>query len=475
MKRILSIILIAVMCLSSLPVFFVSAGAANVKYTDLVNLFTAVKKGGVGIINAEGRSNLAAGYGKDTNYWCTEPIPMNTSDTLYFIGDKTIDYHLSLFGKDGNGLGVATNVKPSDLTVVERLGEGKYSIYSYKPTSDVGFVRVTQRAELYNAKCVLVTKNQAFDKKMLDYWCLSNGGDLLKLIDEYDTESPLYQKSAFFLGDSITYGSGEKEAPEKKRAWAGRLADMYDMDVINGGDGGASLHKQSPDGFNWIESSINKWSGPVAPDMVIMHGGVNDARLNVPLGTIDSTDLSTFAGGLNSLFKKAKELYPSSDLFYIANFFIPENKGYVSHMEELFALAKQICEKYDVCYIDLAGNTELNETLANKNAAGTPDWSKYMPDKLHPNAAGYDVITPYIAEALENFYDPPVDETPGDEGPDGETPDAGETPDDETPEDNTTAPATTVADEKGCGGFAAVGSLLALIALTGAALVIKKK
>jgi len=44
--------------------------------------------------------------------------------------------------------------------------------------------------------------------------------------------------------------------------------------------------------------------------------------------------------------------------------------------------------------------------------------------------------------------------------------------------DTTNAPTTTVAEEQGCGGcsgFAAVGSLLALLALTGAALVIKKK
>jgi len=41
--------------------------------------------------------------------------------------------------------------------------------------------------------------------------------------------------------------------------------------------------------------------------------------------------------------------------------------------------------------------------------------------------------------------------------------------------DTTKAPTTTAAEEKGCGGFAAVGSLLALIALTGAAVVIKKK
>jgi len=41
--------------------------------------------------------------------------------------------------------------------------------------------------------------------------------------------------------------------------------------------------------------------------------------------------------------------------------------------------------------------------------------------------------------------------------------------------DTTNVPTTTVAEEKGCGGFAAVGSLLALIALTGAAVVIKKK
>jgi hypothetical protein len=179
----------------------------------------------------------------------------------------------------------------------------------------------------------------------------------------------------------------------------------------------------------------------------------------------------TFCGGLNKVFSIAKKLYPNADLFYIANFYIPEGKGTVSNMGEYYALAKQICEKHGVTFIDLAGNEELNDIIANKNASGVPDWSKYMPDKLHPNAAGYDVITPYIAEALEAFYNPPAPPAP----PAEETPAETTTLGGET----TTVPETTAAptkeEKKNCGGFTAIGAVLALVAVTGAAIVIKKK
>ena len=174
-------------------------------------------------------------------------------------------------------------------------------------------------------------------------------------------------------------------------------------------------------------------------------------------------------------------------------------------MAHYYELAKQICDKYGVTFIDLHGNEELNNTLANKDANGTPDWSKYMPDKLHPNAAGYDVITPYIAAALEDYYlnpkQPETEETTdnnttteipgGDEttapvGDETTAPEAdgttAEVPGIET--DPATDPATTPATdanvdggEKSCGGFGAAAASVALaISVFGAAItVIKKK
>jgi len=460
--------------------------------TGLNNLFTTTGKGGVGILNAEGRSDLEAGHGTNTSYWCTEPIAVTPADTIYFLGDTTIGYHISLFDANGAGLGKATNVLPADLKVVEKLGAGVYNIYSYTPAENVGFIRISQKSAVYASSCVLVTKNQPFDKAKLAEWCTANGGDLTALVGEelpevvVDTESPLYQKSALFIGDSITYGLGEERFNPNmpRRAWAGRLAEKYAMTVVNAGDSGARISMTGSSGY--IIDGLYKWTEATAPDMVVMHGGVNDARYNeeVPLGTINSTDGKTFCGGLNRLFNTAKQKYPNAALFYIANFYIPENKGNVSNMTAYYDLAKQICDKFGVVYIDLAGNMELNKALADVNADNVANWNTYMPDMLHPNAAGYDIITPYIAAALEDYYkNPPKqpDENPDDdptEDPDGKDPtDGTTTAATTTVAPGTTVPSTTTAPEKerGCGSFTAIGAVLALLAVTGAAIVIKKK
>ena len=166
MKRVLAIILVAIMCLASLPIVFVSAnGTAS---GELANLFTTTAKGGVGIINAEAN---ASGHGSNKTYWCTEPIAVTTADTLYFLGESTIGYHVTLYGKDGVGLN--TNVKPAALTVVEKVGEFGgvvFNIYSYTPAENVGYVRISQRATTYARGCVLLTKNQPFDLAAFKTW-----------------------------------------------------------------------------------------------------------------------------------------------------------------------------------------------------------------------------------------------------------------------------------------------------------------
>ncbi len=82
-----------------------------------------------------------------------------------------------------------------------------------------------------------------------------------------------------------------------------------------------------------------------------------------------------------------------------------------------------------------------------------------------PNAAG--VLGHYKCDECRKYFDADKNELASIEGEPKLT--TTKKP------DTTKAPTTTAAEEKGCGGFAAVGSLLALIALTGAAVVIKKK
>ena len=106
-----------------------------------------------------------------------------------------------------------------------------------------------------------------------------------------------------------------------------------------------------------------------------------------------------------------------------------------------------------------------------------------LPDTLHLNAQGYDIITPYIISALEAGLTAPVE-------PETTVPETTEAPvvTDEATEapvvtdEPTDAPEATdapeqttapVVEEKGCGGM--IAGAVAIIALLGTAIVFKKK
>ena len=136
MKRVLAIILVLIMCLTSLPMIFVSAEEAP-EQNGLVNLFTTTEKGGVGVVNSAAHSNTNKypnEHDSNANYWCTEKIAVAQGDTLYFLGSSKIGYHVTLFDLNGNGYGdTDKNVKPAALNVVEKVGEYDgitYNIYS---------------------------------------------------------------------------------------------------------------------------------------------------------------------------------------------------------------------------------------------------------------------------------------------------------------------------------------------------------
>lgn len=204
-------------------------------------------------------------------------------------------------------------------------------------------------------------------------------------------QSNLSNKKALFIGDSITYGWDN--AGGENGGWVTRIQKLSGMQCVNAGVQGARISHTRTD----KEPIVNQLSTSGDYDMIVMHGGVNDVRGDIQKGKITEDGktnyrLTSFGGALEDMFSKAKTLYPEADLFFILNFRLDGDQakmGYQADMGEYFALAEQICEKWGVTVIDLYHNAELNEKLECTT-------TKYLYDMLHPNAAGYDIITPYI-------------------------------------------------------------------------------
>ena len=221
--------------------------------------------------------------------------------------------------------------------------------------------------------------------------------------DLMHTDSVLNGKTALFCGDSICAAAVHDKTTLPQTGWAGRIAHYYGMTVTNKGFDGASV--STCRGTNRIINQMKSVEGNTY-DYVILHGGVNDAMDSAPVGVMsDSFDLvdfdnTTFGGALEELFYTAKQQFgEDTTIGYIVNFQTPLSGwgGKTRDMSEYFDLAVEICEKWEIPYLDLFHDEEFNSSVMKVKTR------TYLQDYLHPNTKGYDVLYPVIAQWMEGL------------------------------------------------------------------------
>ncbi len=229
--------------------------------------------------------------------------------------------------------------------------------------------------------------------------------------------NPLAGKSALFLGDGIT-----EAKKDGKIGWGGRIAAQNGMTYLNAGSDGATLStiKDNRVITKFNETRLNKY------DYVIMHGGVNDAMESAPIGEVSSAfevenfDTATFAGALEDLFCNARKYHANAALGYIINYATPNSEwgGSTKDMSAYFEVAKKVCDKWNVAYLDLySGSVEEDgKTLSYSDDILKVNTAEYLlendPAEVHISSLGYDVIAPYIGEWMKTLKLPEGVEAP---------------------------------------------------------------
>ena len=216
-----------------------------------------------------------------------------------------------------------------------------------------------------------------------------------------DTTGPLYGKAALFCGDSICQGVMDTAyAPAK--GWAGRIAAHYGMTVTNKGMPGASL---STSRMSRILTQIEEVKDNQY-DYVVLQGLAGDALESAPVGAMSDSfdvadfDVTTYAGGLEELFYYAKQYFGEETYVgYIIGYQTPKTEmgGRMTDMSEYVDVAIPICDKWGIPYLDLYDDAHFNNDLLKVTTA------EYLPDYLHPNEAGYDVLYKPIAAWMETM------------------------------------------------------------------------
>lgn len=244
-------------------------------------------------------------------------------------------------------------------------------------------------------------------------------------------------KRVLCVGDSLTYGYGERTAAEP-RSWAGRLQRSYGMVVTNAGINGATLSDQRalPATNRRVINDALGWHKSTSFDYVLLQGGINDATGHdkadpkhqpVDVGTVAATyrlsdfDVNTFAGGLERLFYHATANYPDARIGFIITFKAPYSGygGDSTNAARFWEVARVICDKWNIDYLDLHDGTAPNGKRYSEDILQTTSYSTPClvqgNDYLHLNTNGYDVITPYIAQwmtELRPYGDVPDSYTP---------------------------------------------------------------
>ncbi len=229
---------------------------------------------------------------------------------------------------------------------------------------------------------------------------LSNGMslppvELPKMEQSVSEDDPLKGKILSVNGDSICAGAGFEGG------YAKIIAENNGMTLQNIARGGGTItaEQYTEDGKarHWICRTIEEMDENA--DYIILEGGVNDAALGVPMGTITEgfkaeLDETTFCGAFESMLKQLTTRFAGKKIGYIFVHKMTDNyrSDHADDGTSYYHAAKKCCEKWGVPFLDL--NTTVppfayfkyNTTDAQKEMVTT---YTYNGDGWHPNEAGY--------------------------------------------------------------------------------------
>lgn len=214
-------------------------------------------------------------------------------------------------------------------------------------------------------------------------------------------------KTINFLGDSITKGCGTSG---DNAVFHSILKEKYGLkEVRNYGKGGTRIARQSEitslmrdEDFILRASMMNHDA-----DAIVVFGGTNDyGNGQAPLGKLEDRSMYTFYGALHTLITNLiNEYYDKTIVFMTPLHRHNENGGVGTWkpdgveqrpLKDYVYAIKEVCEYYSVPVLDLYGSGELS--------GNTPEWYKeYMPDGVHPNDIGHQIIAKKLGKFLENL------------------------------------------------------------------------
>ena len=222
-------------------------------------------------------------------------------------------------------------------------------------------------------------------------------------VDEYAVanfptleDSPLKGKTFFWLGSSVTLGSGALN-----ESMADFISKKYDCACIKEAVSGTTLATYKADSYvDRLNAYLEADGKDINVHAVIVQLSTNDQNEPEKFGIVTSDDVrspadfdtATTFGAMEYIIATMQETWDCPVLFYTN-----PPTGRSSYMDMVFGLY-DIAAKWDVEVIDLFMDLEFNDLPTEEQR------KLWMTDKIHPTKAGYrDWWLPKFEEALLNL------------------------------------------------------------------------
>ena len=200
-----------------------------------------------------------------------------------------------------------------------------------------------------------------------------------------------------FLGDSITEGVG---ASSVEKVYFNLLKERFHLEEARCyGVSGTRFAKQNkPSATARTDMDFVKRAPEMDPDadVVVVFGATNDyGHGDAPFGTDSDRTPDTFCGACHTLMRYLKETYVGKTVVFMTplhreNENTPRFDGHV--LADFVEVIKKTAIQYSIPVLDLYGASGIQPDIpAIKEAL--------VPDGLHPNDAGQQLI----ADRLANF------------------------------------------------------------------------
>ncbi len=205
------------------------------------------------------------------------------------------------------------------------------------------------------------------------------------------------------LGDSITAAANLENMDDYQQyAYPTVLKNILGASRIdNLGIGGSSI------GRYWENAFVDRYKEiPGDTDLIIVMGGTNDGFCvaQKDFGSMEKRSARTFIGDLDQLIRGLKKDYPDAQIVLVTPLpnvlhdILRKERDYLLPQHVFADAMKELAGEYELPVIDLYHSNILD----SHDAAVIYN---YMPDGVHCNPAGYEILAQHIGAQLISLYE----------------------------------------------------------------------